>query len=1044
MIRRSAAFAALVGLVVAPPLVLLAIGFRDWATLSLTGVTDIRLLLALLTVVGWVAWVGWVVAVIWELVTLLAQGGAVPRRAATEREGWAVITGPRALAAALLAAAFVAQVTPVASGTPGDAAGAATAGGGRLHLTCAGADAGPVAGEHGGGDRGRQTAGEPDGSIETVGGAGSDATRAGALAARGQSGATALRATVHTVRPGDDLWSLSARYYGDGAQWRQIVAANPSLGADPLADLAPGAQLTIAEPVMLVTVRAGDTLSKLALRHLGEADRWPEIHALNRDRVTDPDMIDIGWVLRVPLLLAADTAPEAPAPVPAEQSTDAQADGSADAPGDGVQEAASSASDDGAPTDAAPEGDATDATSAGQEPGGPASTDGAGSTNGVGTPPASAPSAPAAPPTAPVQPPAPVQPTAPMQSTVPTADSLAPEHDQRAVARLVGGLTTLTASAVLGGLALRRRWQEASRPLGRRIAPPEAELTRFESALGLVPSHHEPDREDLIERAMRHLARHWWQQGLLAPVLAEVVVGPDDGEFRFVADPGSAPPGFQKVGDRLAVTWAALRELDDPPHPVAYPALVTLGEDVGENLVMVDLVASGTLGVRSEGATLASEALSAMLVELACAPWSAELQLLVVTDDEAFTHVAGTHRVRTTTDAEAAVAEVERMAHARQGLLGQEAWDRVRLDPDRADAWAPWVVLFEVRPSPAHVARIQAATEGTAVGLAAALPVGAEAGQATWELTENEEGRGVLAGERSLVPQTLPSATRAAISNLYALADSTLTHPAPWWSSDDPEEPVNIVQLHPRPADTHAPRVLLLGPLDLVGATGEAPARSTRACVEYCAWLVEHPGATPSHMSTDLFVTDGTRRSNLSRLRAWLGSDPDGRPYLPEAYSGHMRLHPEVTSDWRDMLTLTRGGVNTMSLERLKAALTLVRGAPLADAAPGQWGWAEHLRSEMAALIRDLGVVTARLAREKGDLDAARWAANRALMAAPDDELLLGERIRAEQAAGRYDEVERLVGRLHRQSRLLGVDLLDETVDLIQETVEGRLRAREA
>ncbi|WP_342372444.1 LysM peptidoglycan-binding domain-containing protein [Propioniciclava soli] len=1031
MIRRSAAFAALVGLVVAPPLVLLAIGFRDWATLSLTGVTDIRLLLALLTVVGWVAWVGWVAAVVLELVALLAGDRGRPQRAAPQPAGWAVVAGPRALAAALLAAAFVAQVTPLASGAPGDGAGTATPGGGRLPLAGTVSDApdasaraeGRAAGGGARQDLG-QTAGDAtDAELST----GSEVSRTDALVARGPSGARASRATIHTVRPGDDLWSLGARYYGDGAQWRQIVAANPSLGTDPLADLTPGMQLTIAEPVTLVTVRAGDTLSKLALRHLGEADRWPEIHALNRDRVADPDMIDIGWVLRVPLLLAAEGVAGSPAPATAEQSVDTPVDQPADPPADPPVDPLAETQGDSA-QDADPSGSENHASGDGMAEG----------EEGAASPDVSVP------PTASADSGAPARPTPPVQSTVPTADTLAPEHDQRAIARLVGGLTTLTASAVLGGLALRRRWQEASRPLGRRIAPPEAELTRFESALGLVPDHHEPDREDLIERAMRHLARHWWQQGLLAPVLAEVVVGPDDGEFRFVSDPGSAPPGFQKVGDRLAVTWAALRELDDPPHPVAYPALVTLGEDVGENLVMVDLVASGTLGVRSEGATLASEALSAMLVELACAPWSAELQLLVVTDDEAFTHVAGTHRVRTTTDAEAAVVEVERMAHARQGLLGDEAWDRVRLDPDRADAWAPWVVLFEVRPSPAHVARIQAATEGTAVGLAAALPVGAEAGQATWELTENEEGRGVLAGERSLVPQTLPSATRAAISSLYALADSTLTHPAPWWSSDDPEEPVNIVQLHPRPADTHAPRVLLLGPLDLVGATGEAPTRSTRACVEYCAWLVEHPGATPSHMSTDLFVTDGTRRSNLSRLRAWLGSDPDGRPYLPEAYSGHMRLHPEVTSDWRDMLTLTRGGVNTMSLERLKAALTLVRGAPLADAAPGQWGWAEHLRSEMAALIRDLGVVTARLAREKGDLDAARWAANRALMAAPDDELLLGERIRAEQAAGRYDEVERLVGRLHRQSRLLGVDLLDETVDLIQETVEGRLRAREA
>ena len=42
------------------------------------------------------------------------------------------------------------------------------------------------------------------------------------------------------------------------------------------------------------------------------------------------------------------------------------------------------------------------------------------------------------------------------------------------------------------------------------------------------------------------------------------------------------------------------------------------------------------------------------------------------------------------------------------------------------------------------------------------------------------------------------------------------------------------------------------------------------------------------------------------------------------------------------------------------------------------------------------------------------------------------------------EHVERLVGRLHRQARILGLDLLPETVDLIQECLEGRLRARQA
>ena len=33
----------------------------------------------------------------------------------------------------------------------------------------------------------------------------------------------------HVVEPGDDLWSLAQRYYGDGASWRRIAQANQTV-----------------------------------------------------------------------------------------------------------------------------------------------------------------------------------------------------------------------------------------------------------------------------------------------------------------------------------------------------------------------------------------------------------------------------------------------------------------------------------------------------------------------------------------------------------------------------------------------------------------------------------------------------------------------------------------------------------------------------------------------------------------------------------------------------------------------------------------------
>jgi nucleoid-associated protein YgaU len=50
----------------------------------------------------------------------------------------------------------------------------------------------------------------------------------------------------------------------------------------------------------LYTVQAGDTLEGIAARELGDASRWPEIVALNRHAISDPDQIFVGQVLILP------------------------------------------------------------------------------------------------------------------------------------------------------------------------------------------------------------------------------------------------------------------------------------------------------------------------------------------------------------------------------------------------------------------------------------------------------------------------------------------------------------------------------------------------------------------------------------------------------------------------------------------------------------------------------------------------------------------------------------------------------------------------
>lgn len=48
------------------------------------------------------------------------------------------------------------------------------------------------------------------------------------------------------------------------------------------------------------TVKAGDSLSKIAQRELGDASKWKAIHEANRETITNPDLIHPGQVLNLP------------------------------------------------------------------------------------------------------------------------------------------------------------------------------------------------------------------------------------------------------------------------------------------------------------------------------------------------------------------------------------------------------------------------------------------------------------------------------------------------------------------------------------------------------------------------------------------------------------------------------------------------------------------------------------------------------------------------------------------------------------------------
>lgn len=91
--------------------------------------------------------------------------------------------------------------------------------------------------------------------------------------------------------------------------WDQIKLVNRDYGQDLMAeityltdDLAAAAAATASggTPTRSYTVKAGDSLSKIAKAHYGDAGQYTKIFEANRDKLKDPDKIFPGQVLTIP------------------------------------------------------------------------------------------------------------------------------------------------------------------------------------------------------------------------------------------------------------------------------------------------------------------------------------------------------------------------------------------------------------------------------------------------------------------------------------------------------------------------------------------------------------------------------------------------------------------------------------------------------------------------------------------------------------------------------------------------------------------------
>ena len=80
--------------------------------------------------------------------------------------------------------------------------------------------------------------------------------------------------------------------------WRNDIIAD--IKVVPKAGAPAGGTMGGSQTSRTYTVKAGDTLSKIARDHLGDANAYMEIFNANRDQLTDPDKIKPGQVLKLP------------------------------------------------------------------------------------------------------------------------------------------------------------------------------------------------------------------------------------------------------------------------------------------------------------------------------------------------------------------------------------------------------------------------------------------------------------------------------------------------------------------------------------------------------------------------------------------------------------------------------------------------------------------------------------------------------------------------------------------------------------------------
>jgi len=262
--------------------------------------------------------------------------------------------------------------------------------------------------------------------------------------------------------------------------------------------------------------------------------------------------------------------------------------------------------------------------------------------------------------------------------------------------RTATGAGSLLAAGLVALIAARRAALARRRRPGQPTPMPTGEAADVERALRVAA---DPLGVEAVDTALRSLARDRARTGHPLPILRWARLSPAQLDLH-LAEPATLPAPWTGTTDALTWTLHVEDTADLDPAalatvPAPYPALVTLGHDLHDGHILIDLEYVGALTVTGP-AERTRQVLAALAVELATSGWADDLHVTTVLDHVGLEEALRTGRITyqpsigylldDLTDRAAA----DRTALAAAGVTGLP---EARVSRAAPDAWTPDVLL---------------------------------------------------------------------------------------------------------------------------------------------------------------------------------------------------------------------------------------------------------------------------------------------------------------------------------------------------------------